>query len=143
MKLTFTILIIFWCHIVVLGQDVNKDTSNFSVGYSPSPIGGLEAVYSYISKKVNKKIIASLDTLDCNSLQGGKVYIGYIIDEQGNLKNPEVLKGIGNPYDSEALRLIDEMKVKWNPASKNGKSVATKMITPISFCNLKKEKKKS
>lgn len=143
MKSIFTILIIFWCHIALLGQDVKENTveSIFVDADSPSPVGGMEAVHSWISKNANKKMFTRTDTLDCSTLRGGNVYIGFVIDEHGNLKNPEVAKGIGEPYDSEALRLIKEMKLDWIPASKDGQKIAVKMIIPISFCNFKKRKR--
>lgn len=143
MKSTFTVLFILWCQSVLLGQDDKENTVEyiFVEEDTPSPVGGMEAIYSWVSKNVNKKLLTKIDTFDSSSSQGGKVYIGFVIDEQGNLKNPEILKGIGDPYDSEALRLIKEMKVKWLPASKDGQKIAVNMITPISFCNFKKRKR--
>jgi hypothetical protein len=42
---------------------------------------------------------------------------------------------LGEPYDSEALRLIKEMKINWIPGKKNGQNVRVNTATVVSFCN--------
>jgi protein TonB len=44
----------------------------------------------------------------------------------------EVLRGIGQGCDEEAVRVISNSGI-WTPAKKEGKAVATKMTLPVQF----------
>jgi len=61
----------------------------------------------------------------------GRVYLQFIVDENGNVENPKVLKGIGGGCDQAALSGIKE--VKFIPGLKNGKSVKVRFTLPITF----------
>lgn len=104
------------------------------------PIGGREAIYNWIGANMNFELIKSADSIDCDYNIKNKVFISYIVDEQGNLFQPEVLRGLGEPYDSEALRLISEMPIKWTVALKDGQKVKMRNTTVIKFCSGKNNK---
>lgn len=84
---------------------------------------------------MNYELIKSADTINCESLKDGRVFISYIITVQGDIIQTEIVKGLGAPYDSEALRLILEMPIKWTVAVKDGKNVPMRNITVIRFCS--------
>lgn len=62
----------------------------------------------------------------------GTVFVSFIIDEEGTVKEPTVVKGIGGGCDEEALRIISAMP-KWTPGSINGKKIPVKIVLPIKF----------
>ncbi|AHM59251.1 outer membrane transport energization protein TonB [Flammeovirgaceae bacterium 311] len=98
------------------------------------PVGGMEAIYRWISDNISHEITKSADTTSCVALRDGKVYVRHVIDEQGRLIDPKIEIGIGEPYDSEALRLVTEMPIMWIPATKDGQNVKVRSTTVISFC---------
>lgn len=62
----------------------------------------------------------------------GKVFIEFTIDENGVVKDPHVVKGIGFGCDEEAMRIMGIMP-NWTPAKQNGKPVAISYQLPIGF----------
>lgn len=63
---------------------------------------------------------------------GGKVYVSFVIDEQGRVCDAEVLKGCGNGLDEEALRLVRLMPW-WEPGQVAGKPVRVAIAREIKF----------
>ena len=61
----------------------------------------------------------------------GRVYLQFVVDEQGNVHDPIVTRGIGAGCDEEAIRAIREAKFK--PGKQRGKAVKVKMSLPITF----------
>jgi len=66
-----------------------------------------------------------------NEIQG-KVYIEFIVEEDGSLTNIKVLRGVSSTLDKEAVRVIRLMP-KWIPAELNGKAVRCRARLPITF----------
>ena len=62
----------------------------------------------------------------------GKVYIQFIIEEDGSVSNAEVVRGIGGGCDEEALRIVNLMP-KWEPGLQNYEPVRVRMTLPITF----------
>jgi TonB family protein len=63
---------------------------------------------------------------------GGHVYVSFMVDTDGTISDPTVLRGIGGGCDEEALRLVAAMP-KWLPARQNGEPVRTQTNLPILF----------
>ncbi|KAA9327327.1 energy transducer TonB [Adhaeribacter soli] len=61
----------------------------------------------------------------------GTVIIQFIVDENGKVKEPVILKGLNTYADKEALRLANLLK--FNPGIQNGKRVKVRYILPIQF----------
>ena len=62
----------------------------------------------------------------------GTVYASFIINTDGSLSDAKILKGLGQSYDDEVLRVISLMP-KWKPGKQNGKTVPTLMNIPVKF----------
>ncbi|GAA5027008.1 hypothetical protein GCM10011506_13200 [Marivirga lumbricoides] len=117
-------------------QEIDSVTFYYEFADIPAePIGGREAIYEWIGANMNYELIKSADTINCESLKDGRVFIFYIITVQGDIIQPEIIKGLGDPYDSEALRLISEMPIKWTVAIKDGEKVPMRNVTVIRFCS--------
>lgn len=67
----------------------------------------------------------------------GTVYMRYLIDEKGEVKNVEVLRGVsgGKSLDNEAQRVI-KMIPRMKPGKQRGKPVRVQYTVPVKF-NLK------
>ena len=88
--------------------------------------GGFTALYKFISDNLRYP--------DQNCVVG-TVYVGFIIDTDGNEKNVEIKRGLkGLPqYDEEAVRLVKLTSGKWKPGLIKGKSIETRYTLPIKF----------
>ena len=87
----------------------------------PEMIGGIAALYGEIRfPEIARK--AGVE---------GRVFLKFVVDEQGNVQNPEVTRGIGAGCDEEAIRAISKMK--FIPGKQRGKAVKVSMQTAIAF----------
>ena len=62
----------------------------------------------------------------------GVVYVGFIVDPEGKVIEPKILKSVAKPLDEEALRVITK-EVKFTPGYFQGKAVPVRMVLPIRF----------
>ena len=62
----------------------------------------------------------------------GVVYVGFIVDAEGNVIEPKILKSLAKPLDEEALRVITK-EVQFTPGYYQGKAVPVRMVLPIRF----------
>ena len=63
----------------------------------------------------------------------GRVYVEFIVDENGNLTNFNVLKGIGAGCDKAAIDVVQNSSVAWQPGIHDGKKIKQKIVLPINF----------
>ncbi len=64
---------------------------------------------------------------------GGKVFLKFIVNEEGFVNNVEVLKSSGNGFlDGEAVRIVKAMPV-WKPGMMTGKAVKCYFNLPLIF----------
>lgn len=61
----------------------------------------------------------------------GRVYVQFIVNEQGDVENPHVIRGIGGGCDEEALRAVAQAKFK--PGMQRGRTVRVQYSLPIVF----------
>jgi TonB family protein len=87
----------------------------------PEPIGGLYSIQSKIKYPESAKS-AGIE---------GKVFIQAFIDEDGNVVEAKVIKGIGSGCDDAALDAVKQ--TKFTPGKQNGKPVKVQISIPIVF----------
>ncbi len=88
--------------------------------------GGTAALLEYLRKNIKYPSICRE-----NGIQG-RVLIQFIVNKDGSIVDPEVVKPV-NPYlDKEALRVISTMP-SWKPGSQRGKPVRVKFTVPVNF----------
>ena len=66
-----------------------------------------------------------------NSIQG-RVYVSFVVDSEGNVKDAKVDRGVDSSLNEEALRVINSSP-KWEPGKQKGKNVAVQFTFPIVF----------
>ncbi len=69
----------------------------------------------------------------------GRVYIGFIVDSTGAVRNPQIRQSLGGFYDQEALRLVGLLE-RFTPAKDNGRPVPRYFTVPVSFTEPRKRK---
>lgn len=87
----------------------------------PELIGGLPG----LQKRIKYPEIAKKAGVE------GRVYVQFVVDEQGNVHNPVVTRGIGAGCDEAAVEAI--MDAKFTPGKQRGKPVKVKMSLPVTF----------
>ena len=92
----------------------------------PEYPGGIAASIEYIQKNMRYP-----EAAEKNGTQG-RVTVQFIIDKEGNVTNPKVLRSVDKDLDAEAIRLVGAMP-KWKPGMQKGKAVAVKYTLPVVF----------
>lgn len=87
----------------------------------PELIGGLGELQS----KINYPEMARRAGIE------GRVHIQFIVNEQGDVENPVVVRGIGGGADEEALRVVSQ--AKFTPGMQRGRPVRVQYSLPIFF----------
>ena len=104
----------------------SKDPVFTSVETLPEFPGGEEARSKYLNKNVKYPEEAKKRGLE------GEVFVSFLIEKDGSISNPVILKATGNGFDQEAMRVINDMP-KWKPGLQNGKPVRVRLNMPIYF----------
>ena len=66
-----------------------------------------------------------------NGIQG-RVYVDFVIDEDGNVKDVKVSRSVHTSLDEEAVRVVSASP-KWRPGRHRGKKVKVAMTIPVDF----------
>lgn len=88
--------------------------------------GGIKEMYRFLALNMKYPKEAAE-----NNVQG-KVFIKFIVNENGEIRDPEVVKKLGFGTDEEAIRVVLSMPV-WTPGRQDGKAVAIEYYLPITF----------
>jgi len=62
----------------------------------------------------------------------GTVYVSFIIDEEGHVTKPSIIRDIGGGCGDAAIAVVEKMP-KWQPGVHDGKNVKVKLNLPIQF----------
>ena len=87
----------------------------------PEPIGGIMA----IQQKIIYPEIAKRAGVE------GKVYVLAFVDENGDVRDAKIIKGIGAGCDEAALEAVK--KTKFKPGKQRGKPVRVQVSIPVVF----------
>ena len=97
------------------------------VDKQPKFPGGMTSLQSYINRSLKYPQVSRE-----NNSQG-RVIIRFIIDSNGIVISPQVVRSSGDFYlDMEAVRVIESMP-KWKPGKHKGKPVCVYFTMPIVF----------
>jgi TonB family C-terminal domain len=103
-----------------------KNTPYTTVEVMPQFPGGTKALSRYISSNLKYPAQALK-----NEIQG-KVYIRFIVTENGDITKATVMRSLNKDCDKEAIRVIRNMP-KWKPGKQNGVRVPVYYTIPIQF----------
>ncbi len=113
----------------VFGNNLPADSTvmeSYQLETKPNFVGGNQALGQFLSTQLNYPMEAREAAVE------GKVYVRAIIDEDGRVLLPEVIRGIGAGCDREVIRIFNAMP-KWNPGQRNGRNVPTRIAMAIEF----------
>ena len=96
------------------------------VDESPEFPGGTSALMGYLRDNM-----VVPDSCRENNIQG-RVLVTFIVEKDGSITKPVVVKSVHPILDAEALRLVSAMP-KWKPGRQNGEVQRVKYIVPVNF----------
>ncbi|WP_294627950.1 energy transducer TonB [uncultured Bacteroides sp.] len=117
---------IIWIPPVVEAEQVEEDVIHVSVEIMPEFPGGMAALMKYLSGNIK------YPTISQEMGSQGKVIVQFVVDKDGTITNPVVVRGVDAYLDKEAIRVINAMP-KWEPGVQNGKKVRVKYTVPVTF----------
>ena len=104
------------------------------VQQQPQFPGGGDSLISFLKNNLRYPQEAKLAWIQ------GRVFIGFMIDNTGKIKNIKVLSSVNSQLDEEALRVV-HMMPEWIPGKIGDTNVDTQYILPIEFVMPKKRDK--
>lgn len=111
---------------VVVEEEVVEEEIFQVVEEMPSFPGGMGELMKYLGNNIKYPPVAQE-----NGIQG-RVIIQFVVEKDGSVANPQVVKGVDPSLDKEALRVVKSMP-KWNPGKQRGKAVRVKYTVPVTF----------
>jgi TonB family protein len=106
---------------------VNDDSEVYgAVEVFPEYPGGTTAMFEFIQKNLKYPESAKEKGLE------GRVFIGFVVEKDGSLSSFQVLRGVCDEIDAEAVRVL-KMMPKWKPGMNNGEPVRVQYTMPFKF----------
>lgn len=130
MKYLF-VFFLFFCSLAFAQQNPttgDKDSPSVFkyIEVMPEFPGGLEKMMKFLQENLKYPPDARE-----NGIQG-RVVTQFVVDEEGNISDVQILKGIGGGCDEEVVRIVKTMP-KWNPGKQNGTPVKVYYKMPVTF----------
>ena len=88
--------------------------------------GGEMALRKFISENIKYPVEAKDKGIQ------GKVFVNFVINENGKIENTKVVRNAHPLLDAEALRVISLMP-DWTPGKQSGKAVSVSYTIPVQF----------
>ncbi len=88
--------------------------------------GGAAEMMKFLSMNVKYPASAEKDSIQ------GRVIATFIVEKDGTVSSPKVVKHVSDDLDAEAVRVI-ELMPKWKPGRQSGREVRVKYTIPITF----------
>jgi hypothetical protein len=137
--LILTLIVISCCTVISFGQTTpceegrtvsTNEKGDSIIGYAeklPFLKEGFEPYLKWIKTNMDKKLMSKKKD------QRKKVYVGFVVHEDGRTSDYKIDKGLGPPYDNEALRLVRDNPQEWVAGGCGKRKVKTRMTMPVEF----------
>lgn len=129
-KIIPAVAILFICNFAMYAQSTKSNADTVHYSYNPEVMpeypGGVHELIKFI--QLNLKY--PKDAVE-NGIEG-KVYVRFVVDHNGDVKDPVIVRGLSPSIDSTAIAIIQSLP-KWTPGTQNGKAVDVFYTTPILF----------
>lgn len=112
--------------VKVVEEEPEEQTIFEVVENAPEFPGGTAALMQFLGKNIKYPTIAQE-----NGTQG-RVIVQFVVNRDGTIVDPRVVKSVDPYLDKEALRVINSMP-KWKPGMQRGKAVRVKFTVPVMF----------
>ena len=119
--------------IPVVGEIVEGDVDDDEmddvytvVDEDPIFPGGVDSLYKFFADNIEYPQRAKDNKIS------GRVFVTFIVEPDGSVSNPIVLRDIGGGCGKEAVRVVKLMP-RWNPGRNKGEAVRVRFTMPIKF----------
>ena len=92
----------------------------------PQYPGGPQALFKFLGENVHYPAEAEKAGIQ------GRVIATFVVEKDGSISQPTIVKSVDPLLDAEAIRVISAMP-NWKPGKQNGKVVRVKYTVPLSF----------
>lgn len=112
--------------VEVVEEDPEENVIFQVVENMPEFPGGMSALMQFLGKNIKYPVIAQE-----NGVQG-RVIVQFVVNKDGTIVDPVVVRSVDPYLDKEALRVVRTMP-KWKPGMQRGKPVRVKYTVPVTF----------
>ncbi len=88
--------------------------------------GGQAAMMKWLSNNIRYP-----ENAQANGISG-RVVVKFVVEKDGSIGSPQIVKGVDRDLDQEALRVVKRMP-KWQPGKNNGQPVRSYFNLPVTF----------
>ena len=111
----------------VIGHGITpEDVAFMVVEDAPEFKGGTDALLEYLRDNLEYPERCRQEEIQ------GRVIVTFIVEKDGSIVEPEVVKSVDPDLDAEALRVVSMMPA-WKPGKQAGKEVRVKYTVPVNF----------
>lgn len=89
-------------------------------------LGGMDKLLQFINDNMQYPIEVQTEGIQ------GRVTVQFIVDEDGYIMGPNIVRSVEPSLDKEALRII-KMLPQWKPGTLKGKAVKVKYTVSVAF----------
>ena len=137
MLFTFALMALPLFALKAMAQETPTDTTIYEVVEKmPEYPGGIDKLMEYIRTSTDnywKKIYPKgKPVYPCEQGISGRIIVSFVINENGQVTDPEVLRRVDKDLDKEAIRIIKSMP-RWIPGEHKGKKVKVRFTLPVMF----------
>lgn len=90
------------------------------------PVNGMSNLYNYFENELKYP-----ESVIADSIQGTLI-VFFTVDTNGNIQDIKVEEPLGDLFEAEAIRLINNMP-PWKPAMLNNKPISSRLSVPLNF----------
>lgn len=97
-----------------------------TVEQMPEFPGGQDSLFAFIRSNLKYPTEARTNGKE------GKVFVKFVVDEAGKVRDAAIARGVDPQLDAEALRVVSSLP-DWKPGYQEGKAVKVSYMLPFSF----------
>ncbi|MEN2282486.1 energy transducer TonB [Algoriphagus sp. SE2] len=121
-----TLMLFMFFSLNIQESNAQSQEVHEKVDVMPIPPGGMSGLMTFMSENLKYPSQAKEKGIE------GTVVVSFVVQADGSVANPEILRGIGAGCDEEALRVVKSFP-NWTPGEKDGKKVNTRMQLPVKY----------
>lgn len=112
--------------VEILQEDLKNKGIFYVVETDPRFPGGEAALYRFLAQNIKYPELARDNSIT------GQVIVTFVVERDGRIANPKVIKDIGGGCGAEAIRVV-KMMPRWKPGRQRGKRVRVQYNLPLNF----------
>ena len=137
MLFTFALMALPLFALKAMAQETPTDTTVYRVVEKmPEYPEGVEKLVKYIRTSTDnywkKRYPKGKPVYPCEQGISGRIIVSFVINENGQVTDPAVLRRVDKDLDKEAIRIIKSMP-RWIPGEHKGKKVKVRLTLPVMF----------